>query len=192
MFDTFAPMNNCENRQNVYDESSLDKSLEHETFIESPWTLIESYFGENHLKQLVRHQLESFDHFVNFQIQDTIDMFHPIHICSELDYNKTHNLYVLEMFISFEKFKIYRPQIHETNGATKLMFPQEARLRNFTYSSNMTIDVNIKYVVRNGENLENVQTFNRIIPSVHIGKLPIMLKSSLCVLFFDIFLTLIY
>ena len=182
MFDTFAPMNNCENRQNVYDESSLDKSLEHETFIESPWTLIESYFGENHLKQLVRHQLESFDHFVNFQIQDTIDMFHPIHICSELDYNKTHNLYVLEMFISFEKFKIYRPQIHETNGATKLMFPQEARLRNFTYSSNMTIDVNIKYVVRNGENLENIQTFNRIIPSVHIGKLPIMLKSSLCVL----------
>ncbi len=171
-----------EERDNLYDTSVLDKSLEHETFIESPWTLIESYFGENHLKQLVRHQLESYDHFVNFQIQDTIDMFHPIHICSDLDYNKTHKVYVLEMFISFEKFKIYRPQIHENNGATKLMFPQEARLRNFTYSSNMTIDVNIKYVVRNGENLENVQTFNRIIPSVHIGKLPIMLKSSLCVL----------
>ena len=133
-----------EERDNLYDTSVLDKSLEHETFIESPWTLIESYFGENHLKQLVRHQLESYDHFVNFQIQDTIDMFHPIHICSDLDYNKTHKVYVLEMFISFEKFKIYRPQIHENNGATKLMFPQEARLRNFTYSSNMTIDVNIK------------------------------------------------
>ena len=27
------------------------------------------------------------------------------------------------------------------------MFPQEARLRNFTYSSNMTLDMNIKYIV---------------------------------------------
>ena len=32
-------------------------------------------------------------------------------------------------------------------GATKLMFPQEARLRNFTYSSSMTVDINIKYII---------------------------------------------
>ena len=49
--------------------------------------------------------------------------------------------------ISFSNFKIQRPQIHENNGATKLMFPHEARLRNFTYGSSMTIDLNIKYFI---------------------------------------------
>jgi len=43
-------------------------------------------------------------------------------------------------------------------------------------------ECDIYLLASNGENLENTQTFNRIIPSVHIGKLPIMLKSSLCVL----------
>jgi DNA-directed RNA polymerase II subunit RPB2 len=109
-------------------------------------------------------------------------MFNPVHIASEQDYDIASKKYSLEVFITFENFHIYRPQIHENNGAIKLMFPQEARLRNFTYASAMTIDINIKYVVRTGTNLENTQTFYKTIPKVHIGKLPIMLKSNICVL----------
>ena len=62
------------------------------------------------------------------------------------------------------------------------MFPQEARLRNFTYSSTMTVDIHVKYLVRNGKNLENSQVYHKNIPNIHIGKIPIMLKSSICVL----------
>ena len=151
-------------------------------YLETPWAVIESYFKDQHLTQLVRHQLESFNNFVNIQIQKTIDMFNPVQICSENDYDKASGKYSLEIFITFENFHLYRPQIHENNGASKLMFPQEARLRNFTYSSMMTVDLNIKYIVRSGDNLENSQTFYKILPKIHIGKLPIMLKSSVCVL----------
>ena len=151
-------------------------------YIETPWAVIESYFKDQHLAQLVRHQLESYNDFVNYQIQKTIDMFNPVQICSENDYDKESGKYNLEIFITFENFHLYRPQIHENNGASKLMFPQEARLRNFTYASMMTIDLNIKYIVRSGPNLENAQTFYKILPGIHIGKLPIMLKSSVCVL----------
>jgi DNA-directed RNA polymerase II subunit RPB2 len=62
------------------------------------------------------------------------------------------------------------------------MFPQEARLRNFTYASAMTVDINIKYIVRNGEGLANTTTSYKTLPKIHIGKLPIMLKSNICVL----------
>ena len=151
-------------------------------YIEEPWDIIGSYFKGHHLKQLVRHQVESYNDFVTFQIQKTIDMFNQVHVRSEHDYNKEFNKYNLEMFITFENFNIYRPQIHENNGATKLMFPQEARLRNFTYASNMTIDINIKYVIRNGDGLENVQSIYRKLPKIQIGKLPIMLRSNICVL----------
>ena len=154
----------------------------HKKFIESPWTIIESYFKGKHLERLVRHQLESYDNFVNYQIIKTIEMFNPVHIASEHDYDANSKKYSLEIFITFDNFNLYRPQIHENNGAIKLMFPQEARLRNFTYASAMTVDMNIKYVIRNGENLENCQTLYKTLPNIHIGKLPIMVRSSICVL----------
>ena len=163
--------------------STINKdNIDASQYIEQPWDVIESYFKGQHLDRLVRHQLESYNNFVGYQIIKTIEMFNPVHIASEQDYDAKSGKYALEIFITFENFHIYRPQIHENNGAIKLMFPQEARLRNFTYASAMTIDINIKYVIRNGENLENAQTIYKTLPKIHIGKLPIMLKSSICVL----------
>jgi len=162
------------------DESKL---LEHlGDYTEEPYNLIESYFDGKHLERLVRHQLESYNNFVNFQIQKTIQMFNPVVIRSDHDYNESKDKYFLEVFINFTNFKLYPPQIHENNGATKTMLPQEAKLRNFTYASTMTVDINIKYVIRNTENMDTPKTIEKIIPKINIGKLPIMLKSSICVL----------
>ena len=85
----------------------------------------------------------------------------------------------LIIFHLYENYQIYRPQIHENNGATKLMFPQEGRLRNFTYSSSQTVDINIKIIKRSGQGLKSIETMHKIIPKIHIGKLPIMLKSNI-------------
>ena len=174
---------------NMSNEISSKKITSNETFdihndpfIETPWKIIESYFKNQHLECLVRHQIESYNNFINYQILKTIEMFNPINIKSEDDYNSELDKYSLEIFISFENFRIYRPQIHENNGAIKLMFPQEARLRNFTYAGTMTLDMNIKIIVRDGENLENIHTHYKTIPEIHIGKMPIMLKSNICVL----------
>jgi len=168
-------MSSNNNNENMFD-------IENEQYIETPWNIIESYFRGHHLERFVRHQLESYNNFVGYQIIKTIEMFNPVHIASEQDFDPVSKKHSLEIFITFENFHIYRPQIHENNGAIKLMFPQEARLRNFTYASSTTIDINIKYIVRSGPNLENIQTFYKILPKVHIGKLPIMLKSNICVL----------
>ena len=164
------------------DSSSESNKINYNKYCEEPWALINSYFKGKHLKQMVRHQIESYNNFVGYQIQKTVDMFNPVHICSDQDYVKECDKYRLEIVVTFENFSIYRPQIHENNGATKLMFPQEARLRNFTYSSNMTLDMNCKYIIRSGENLESVHTLYKKLEKIHIGKLPIMLKSSICVL----------
>ena len=146
------------------------------------WKIIKSYFHGQHLSRLVRHQLESYNNFVNNQIKETINMFNPVLIHSEHDLDKETGLYSLELVITFENFQLYRPQIHENNGATKIMFPQEARLRNFTYSSNMNFDVNIKIIKRSGENLSQVENLYKKIPKINFGKIPIMLKSCICIL----------
>lgn len=149
---------------------------------ENIWKIIKTYFKGHYLERLVRHQLESYNNFVSHQLQQTINMFNPVTIHSEHDREEGGDKYKLEIVVNFENFQIYRPQIHENNGATKIMYPQEARLRNFTYSSPMTVDLNIKIINRTGENLQSVETIYKKIPRVHIGKLPIMLKSKICVL----------
>ena len=159
------------------------KLLEHlGNYSEEPFHIIESYFEGQHLDRLVRHQIESYNHFVNYQILRTIQMFNPVTIHSENDYVAEKDKYFLEIFISFTNFKLYPPQIHENNGATKMMLPQEAKLRNFTYASTMTVDVNIQYVVRNTENMDTPKIIEKVLPKINIGKLPIMLKSSVCTL----------
>ena len=170
------------NKDETAVRETITMDMSDDPYIETPWHIIASYFKSQHLERLVRHQLESYNNFVSYQILKTIEMFNPVHIASEQDFDAKSGKYALELFVTFENFHIYRPQIHENNGAIKLMFPQEARLRNFTYASGMTIDINIKYVVRTGDNLENTQTFYKLLPKIHIGKLPIMLKSNICVL----------
>lgn len=151
-------------------------------YVEEPYTLLESYFEAQHLERLVRHQIESYNHFINYQIQRTIQMFNPVCIRSENDFVESEGAYMLEIIASFDNFKLYPPQIHENNGATKLMLPQEAKLRNFTYSSGMTVDVHIKYIIRNTENMSQPRIIEKTLPKINIGKMPIMLKSSVCVL----------
>ena len=149
---------------------------------ETPWNIIDLYFNKQYLERLVRHQIESYNYFINTQMTNTIDMFNPVVIRSEQYYDKDVKKYSLEINISFENLSILRPQIHENNGATKLMFPNESRLRNFTYASSTLIDIKIKYIIRSGDNLENEKVLYNTIPKVHIGKIPIMLQSSLCLL----------
>jgi DNA-directed RNA polymerase II subunit RPB2 len=170
------------NQMSNLEQIKTNNDIFAEQYIETPWDIIQSYFTGQHLERLVRHQIESYNNFIEYQTMKTIEMFNDINIKSEQDFDPSSGKHRLELFISFSNFSLYRPQIHENNGATKLMFPQEVRSRNFTYASAMTIDINIKFIVRNGVNLETVQTLYKTLPKIHIGKMPIMLKSNICVL----------
>jgi DNA-directed RNA polymerase II subunit RPB2 len=151
-------------------------------YVEAPYQIIESYFEGQHLERLVRHQIESYNHFTAYQIQRTIQMFNPVIIRSENDFVESEGKYMLEIHVNFENFKLNSPVIHENNGATKTMLPQEAKLRNFTYASGMTIDIHIDYIIRNMENMDIPRIVKKVLPKINIGKMPIMLKSAICVL----------
>lgn len=179
------------------------------------WRAIESYFNDRRSSQMVRHQIESFNYFINEQMERTINMFNPIIIKTNLNdtkissstgiyntqtseinttstniFDKNKNMdnscvHMMEIRIEFENYSLYRPQIHENNGATKIMLPQEARARNFTYSSNITVDVKIKYQITKSTSPDqspHVFEYHKILPNISIGKIPIMLKSDGCIL----------
>ena len=165
-------------RDIILDIAANEKLLNYKNFSETAWKIIQMYFKEDYLKQLVRHQIESYNYFVKYQIQETIFMFNPMIV--EMEDKENPNITIV-IYISFENFKMYQPQIFENNGSSKIMFPNEARLRNFTYASNMTVDLDIKYEIINKEN-DTKKTLINTLKGISIGKLPIMLKSDICVL----------
>ena len=88
---------------------SVNKSMpkkKHEYTEDMPWDIIESYFEGQHLQRCVRHQLESYNHFVKSEIQKTIDMFNPVTIHSENDYGEESKNYALEIIVTFSNFHI--------------------------------------------------------------------------------------
>ena len=61
-------------------EAQIQLTKELGEYVEAPWDIIGSYFRGSHLRQTVRHQLESYNDFVNKQIPRTIEMFNPVRI----------------------------------------------------------------------------------------------------------------
>jgi DNA-directed RNA polymerase II subunit RPB2 len=160
---------------------NIDFLLNHlDEYNQTPFDVLGTYFEGNPLYRLTRHQIESYNHFVTYQMQRTIDMFNPIQIKSDNDFNEVTNEYGLVVNIRLINLKFSPPQIYENNGATKVMMPHDARLRNFTYAANTTVDLNIEYVIRDSNN--EIKTVEKTIPKIKICNLPVMLKSSICIL----------
>ena len=144
--------------------------------------ITDAYYKTNPLERLVRHQLESYNYFIHFQAHQTIQMFNPLvcHIPEDLIPGTTDK-YFLEVQMTMNNMRYQPPQIYETNGATKLLLPSEARLRNFTYGSNTTVDITVS-VTERGEDGEIVRTYQNVLPNISMNEMPIMVKSSLCML----------
>ena len=85
------------------------------------WEIIETYFRGQHLDRLVRHQLESYNEFVDIQMQKTVNMFNPVTI-----HHNEEDKYKLKIIVNFGKLYVFRPLIHENNGSSTLMFPHVA------------------------------------------------------------------
>ncbi|CAN1221820.1 DNA-directed RNA polymerase II subunit 2, partial [Linum grandiflorum] len=83
--------------------------------------------------------------------------------------------------ISFGQIYLSKPMMTESDGETATLFPKAARLRNLTYSAPLYVDVS-KTMIKKGHDGEEV-TKSQDFAEVFIGKVPIMLRSSYCILY---------
>jgi len=138
------------------------------------WNVIDSIFYDKEI--LVKHHIDSFNDFIETLIPQTLKEFSPVKIFYNFD-EKIHK-YKNKLEIKFEKGYITHAVINENNGNTKIMYPNEARLRNMTYSGNLLSDISIEtYELSNDEMvLKNLQETE----GVNLGKIPIMVGSKFC------------
>ncbi len=116
--------------------------------------LARAYFTHD---RLVKHQIDSFNRFLDEGLQRVIDEQRII----ELD--------IPDTYVRLGKVWVGKPIVKEADGSRRKLFPAEARLRNLTYAAPIYLEAQI---VDEGRELEE--------EVVEIGMLPIMLKSKAC------------
>lgn len=156
------------------------------------WTIIDTYFRDtNYYKS--QHQLDSYNEFIYSDtngIQHIIKRNNPLRIYKEsLNTEATEFKYEIEIYFGesldedgqidiTKQENIYVSSPTEyTNETPKYMFPNIARLKGYTYQSNIFCNIGIVY--KNNENgTKNVKNF----PKINIGSIPIMVHSKRCIL----------
>ncbi|XP_067658065.1 DNA-directed RNA polymerase II subunit RPB2 [Haliotis asinina] len=159
--------------EEMYDEGDEGDDLTPDLWQEACWIVISSYFDE---KGLVRQQLDSFDEFIQMSVQRIVEDAPPIDLQAEAQHTSGTLETPPRYLLKFEQIYLSKPTHWEKDGAPSPMMPNEARLRNLTYSAPLYVDIT-KTVIKEGE--ESVETLHQ---KTYIGKIPIMLRSTYCLL----------
>jgi len=165
-------LTNRNREQDIDPEATLDRDYPY---------ILKSYFGQcRNGHQLVRHQTDSFDYFIETLIPNIIKQYNPI--CVYYEYQKEANNYQYEFQLSFGEIAVEPPMIFENDGSFDEMTPAKARSRSLTYASNLRADLEVKIIHRTGDMLETENSYTRKLFKVLLGKIPIMVQSKYCVL----------
>lgn len=154
---------------------------------EDCWTVISAFFQQ---KGLVSQQLDSFDEFIETTIQELVWENSDLVLDQPAQYLTEEDCENRRYQITFGKIYISKPTQTEGDGTTHPMFPQEARMRNLTYSSPLYVDITKRVFVSNENEKKNNELEWKEVTSkenepqskVYLGKVPIMLRSKFCML----------
>ena len=105
------------------------------------WQVISAYFQE---KGLVRQQLDSFDDFIKSTMQELVDESADIILAPQTDMDDGAQLETGEQkrfSISFGQIYLSKPTNTELDGENTPLNPNDARLRNLTYSAPLYVDI---------------------------------------------------
>ena len=143
------------------------------------WEAVRAYFS-NGVRRMVDHQVDSYEDFIRHKIPLIIQSAPPITVWHEQD--EMIKKYKYEFKLSFENISYIKPRIQEATGRVKPMLPMEARIRNFTYSAQMYVDIRFVARTYKGPMLDTYDEESHVFEGISLGKLPVMLGSSLCLL----------
>ena len=137
------------------------------------WKVISSYFSQH---GLVSQQIGSFNQFVRHNIQEIVNETKTVKVDIDKDYQNPEEQRSYEL--NFNQVTIAsNPQISEVNEKTsKILYPNEARVRNLDYLSDLSVYVTFKEKIGKNSEVKNESKQERY----NIGKIPIMIRSDYC------------
>ncbi|SBT70544.1 DNA-directed RNA polymerase II subunit RPB2, putative [Plasmodium malariae] len=155
-----------------------EESDEEQITEEDSWVVIGSFFGSH---GLVNQQIESYNDFIEYRMQEIIDEHPQIEIRPQPQYrsDKEENNNIIYS-LKFGQLSLDRPFYDERNMINKNLWPQEARLRNLTYSSAIYIDIEQNTYIIDEVTKKQILKEKFIYERINLGRIPLMLKSMFC------------
>lgn len=146
------------------------------------WNIIDKYFQKSgsHVSSnpLVKHQIESYNKFLDTTLSHIITGFNPIKINPNI--KNDNGLQNYKISLNVINPSLTKPSYHLSDGTLTVMSPHIARMNNLTYSSNLYVDVHIVIELVNSDCV--IEKFDKTVKNVYIGKIPIMVRSKGCLL----------
>ena len=146
------------------------------------WDIIDTYFRDE-LYYKSQHQVDSFNEFIFSKdngIQYIIKRENPLQIFKgdtgdgkfkyqiQIYFGETLNEETGDIVKDIENIFVSSPIIYDSDSnESKYMYPNEARLKNYTYRSSIFCNIGIKYIFNDGSFI--VKNFERL----NIGFIPI-------------------
>ena len=149
--------------------------------------LIDTYFRTVSYPY-TRHHIDSYDQFLQQDLINIIKANNPILILKDLINEKTNTYkYKVEIFVGGEdgtSIEIGTPTVSLQNtDEVRILFPNEARLRNITYCSNVYADIIVKITYTNSAGATtDLSPSKETFQKWPLFKIPIMLHSRYCIL----------
>ena len=138
--------------------------------------IVEALIGRDCKRELVAHQIDSYDDFIENRIEDVVSGFNPIRMRSNWDDGGAP--VILEADIVVTAPRLVRPTVDEHDGSVRPRAPDVARARHFTYAGDLLADIEIAVTTtRDGA---SCTSFTRTFASTKIGRIPIMVYSTAC------------
>ena len=162
---------------------------------EISWKTIDHFFKDNeHI--LVKHHIDSYNHFFSKGIKEIFKDRNPIRFFKEIDDETQEYKYECELYLGgIDCDKIYygKPIIYDETdddlGRAHYMYPNEARLRNMTYGFTIHYDVDVKFkiLIEKDDGSMGIDKFNIheeiiTLEKIYLGRFPIMLQSNMCLM----------
>ena len=163
-------------------KKELDASNQISFLDEKLWIILKSFFQE---KGLVRHQIDSYNDFIQNNMQEILDDMPPVILNIPTTKNQTldENIKQRKIVIRFGQLHLSKPTFIEDDGIAHTLLPKEARLRGLSYSSPLYCDISItKLNIYPKDDRKHEIPYNRKIEKILLGRIPIMVKSRFCVL----------
>ncbi len=156
--------------------------MDHQDFIKDDfcWDILDTYFTKGN-SPLVKHQIDSYNKFINTTLPQIISGFNPIKINTATKNGDVDNNNIQKIYINVLQPSLTKPMYQLPDGTQTIMTPYIARMNNLTYSSSLFVNVHIIIDVINDEGV--VQKLDKYVNNVYIGKIPIMVRSNSCVLY---------
>jgi len=154
-----------------------------ENYQELPiWEILDTYFnnsgGSDSANILVKHQIDSYNEFLDKKLVQIIQGFNPIQIFH--NYNEEIGDFMYKISINILQPSITKPMYQTQDGSQILMTPNLARMNNLTYATNLYVHVHVVTDIINKDGI--TERNENTVPSVCIGRIPMMVRSKGCVL----------